>query len=56
MQMATVVTFAEKCFELLLRHNASFKMSYGIPNEHNTALVTPLSQKRMILTTLNFWK
>lgn len=33
--------------------NAFFEMSYIIPNEYNKALVKPLSQKRIVLTTLN---
>lgn len=42
--MDVIVIFVEKCFELVMHHNASLKLSYDIPNECNTALVTP-SQK-----------
>lgn len=42
--MATVIViiviFVEKCFELVMLHNASLKMIYVIPNEYNADLVT----------------
>lgn len=48
MVVVIIVIFVENCFELVKHHNASFKMSYDIPYEYNTALVTPLSQKQLV--------
>lgn len=42
--MDVIVIFVEFFGELVMHHNSSLNLSYDMPNECNTALVTP-SQK-----------